>query len=48
MVGLFAKPLFEATAEQNKSLQSGAAICMGEMVDSATEPPHCGLSEAVP
>ncbi|KAF2598115.1 hypothetical protein F2Q68_00007979 [Brassica cretica] len=39
MVGLFIKPLFEAMVEQNKSLQSGAAICMGKMVDSATEPP---------
>ncbi|KAG2291119.1 hypothetical protein Bca52824_037788 [Brassica carinata] len=39
MVGLFIKPLFEAMLEQNKSLQSGAAIFMGKMVDSATEPP---------
>ncbi|KAJ0250345.1 TORTIFOLIA1-like protein 1 [Hirschfeldia incana] len=35
MVGLFAKPLFEAMGEQNRSLQSGAAVCMGRMVDSA-------------
>ncbi|XP_010500663.1 PREDICTED: microtubule-associated protein SPIRAL2-like [Camelina sativa] len=39
LVGLFAKPLFEAMAEQNKSLQSGAAICMGKMVDSVTDQP---------
>ncbi|KAG2310756.1 hypothetical protein Bca52824_022313 [Brassica carinata] len=31
MVGLFVKPLFEAMVEQNKSLQSGAAISMGKM-----------------
>lgn len=39
MVGLFVKPLFKAMVEQNKSLQSGVAICMGKMVDSAMEPP---------
>lgn len=48
MVGLFAKPLFEAMAEQNKSLQSGAAICMGKMVDSATEPPVAAFQKLCP
>lgn len=48
LVGLFAKPLFEAMAEQNKSLQSGAAICMGKMVDSATEPPVVAFQKLCP
>lgn len=48
LVGLFAKPLFEAMAEQNKSLQSGAAICMGKMVDSATEPPVAAFQKLCP
>ncbi|KAG7594787.1 Armadillo-type fold [Arabidopsis thaliana x Arabidopsis arenosa] len=48
LVGLFAKPLFEAMAEQNKSLQSGAAICMGKMIDSATEPPVAAFQKLCP
>ncbi|EOA39676.1 hypothetical protein CARUB_v10008317mg [Capsella rubella] len=48
LVGLFAKPLFEAMAEQNKSLQSGAAICMGKMVDSVTEPPVAAFQKLCP
>ncbi|CAA7048434.1 unnamed protein product [Microthlaspi erraticum] len=48
LVGLFAKPLFEAMAEQNKSLQSGAAICMGKMVDSPTEPPVAAFQKLCP
>ncbi|CAH8360276.1 unnamed protein product [Eruca vesicaria subsp. sativa] len=48
MVGLFAKPLFEAMSEQNRSLQSGAAICMGKMVDSATEPPVAAFQKLCP
>ncbi|EEF39420.1 conserved hypothetical protein [Ricinus communis] len=35
MVGLFVRPLFEAMGEQNKGVQSGAAVCMAKMVDSA-------------
>lgn len=51
MVGLFAKPLFEAMAEQNRSLQSGAAVCMGKMVDSAStasEPPVAAFQKLCP
>ncbi|CAN8288340.1 unnamed protein product [Cochlearia groenlandica] len=48
LVSLFAKPLFEAMAEQNKSLQSGAAICMGKMVDSATDPPLADFQKLCP
>ncbi|KAL6202334.1 hypothetical protein ACLB2K_026042 [Fragaria x ananassa] len=39
VVGLFVKPLFEAMGEQNKGVQSGAALCMAKVVDSASEPP---------
>ncbi|KAJ8763682.1 hypothetical protein K2173_003154 [Erythroxylum novogranatense] len=35
MVGLFVRPLFEAMGEQNKVVQSGAAICMAKMVENA-------------
>ncbi|XP_065862339.1 microtubule-associated protein TORTIFOLIA1 [Euphorbia lathyris] len=35
MVGLFVRPLFEAMGEQNKGVQSGAAICMAKMVECA-------------
>ncbi|KAG6755432.1 hypothetical protein POTOM_041255 [Populus tomentosa] len=36
MVGLFVRPLFEAMGEQNKVVQSGAAICMEKMVECAS------------
>jgi hypothetical protein len=39
VVGLFVKPLFEAMGEQNKGVQSGAAMCMAKMVECAAEPP---------
>ncbi|XP_010545541.1 PREDICTED: microtubule-associated protein SPIRAL2-like [Tarenaya hassleriana] len=48
LVGLFAKPLFEAMAEQNKSLQAGAAICMAKMVESAAEPPVPAFQKLCP
>ena len=48
MVGLFVKPLFEAMVEQNKSLQSGAAIILGKMVNSATEPPVVAFQKLCP
>ncbi|VVB00771.1 unnamed protein product [Arabis nemorensis] len=48
LVGIFAKPLFEAMVEQNKSLQSGAAICMGKMIDSALEPPVAAFQKLCP
>ncbi|KAJ4827345.1 hypothetical protein Tsubulata_003301 [Turnera subulata] len=37
MVGLFVKPLFEAMGEQNKTVQSGAAMCMARMVECAAD-----------
>lgn len=39
VVALFVKPLFEAMGEQNKGVQSGAAICMAKMVECASDPP---------
>lgn len=39
VVSLFVKPLFEAMGEQNKGVQSGAAMCMARMVESAPDPP---------
>ncbi|XP_037497157.1 microtubule-associated protein TORTIFOLIA1 isoform X2 [Jatropha curcas] len=36
LVGLFVKPLFEAMGEQNKGVQSGAAMCMAKMVECAS------------
>lgn len=38
-MGLFVRPLFEAMGEQNKGVQSGAAMCMAKMVECAAEPP---------
>lgn len=38
-------------AEQNRSLQSGAAVCMGKMVDSASaasEPPVAAFQKLCP
>ncbi|KAJ9153748.1 hypothetical protein P3X46_027156 [Hevea brasiliensis] len=35
MMGLFVRPLFEAMGEQNKGVQSGAAMCMAKMVECA-------------
>lgn len=48
VVGLFVKPLFEAMMEQNKGVQSGAAMCMGKMVDSASDPPVGAFQKLCP
>ncbi|CAN8273736.1 unnamed protein product [Cochlearia groenlandica] len=47
-VGLFVKPLFEAMGEQNKVVQSGAAICMARMVESAATPPVSSFQKLCP
>ncbi|XP_010448180.1 PREDICTED: microtubule-associated protein TORTIFOLIA1-like [Camelina sativa] len=47
-VGLFVKPLFEAMGEQNKVVQSGAAICMARMVESAASPPITSFQKLCP
>ncbi|KAK9072279.1 hypothetical protein SSX86_008712 [Deinandra increscens subsp. villosa] len=39
LVSLFVKPLFEAMNGQDKGVQSGAAMCMGRMVEMASDPP---------
>ncbi|KAG8637048.1 microtubule-associated protein TORTIFOLIA1 isoform X2 [Manihot esculenta] len=37
VMGLFVRPLFEAMGEQNKGVQSGAAVCMAKMVECAAK-----------
>ncbi|PQM33678.1 microtubule-associated protein TORTIFOLIA1 isoform X2 [Prunus yedoensis var. nudiflora] len=48
IVGLFMKPLFEAMAEQNKGVQSGAALCMAKIVDCAADPPVSSFQKLCP
>ncbi|XVF03916.1 hypothetical protein REPUB_Repub05bG0034900 [Reevesia pubescens] len=48
VVGLFVKPLFEAMGEQNKGVQSGAAMCMAKMVESAAGPPLAAFQKLCP
>ena len=48
VVALFVKPLFEAMSEQNKSVQSGAAICMAKMVECASDPPITAFQKLCP
>ncbi|CAN7071908.1 unnamed protein product [Brassica oleracea var. botrytis] len=47
-VGLFVKPLFEAMGEQNKVVQSGAAMCMARMVESAATLPVASFQKLCP
>lgn len=47
-MGLFAKPLFEAMGDQNKLVQSGAAMCMAKMVDCAADPPVAAFHKMCP
>ncbi|XP_042493928.1 microtubule-associated protein TORTIFOLIA1-like [Macadamia integrifolia] len=48
VVSLFVKPLFEAMAEQNKTVQAGAAMCMARMIDSAADPPVAAFQKLCP
>ena len=48
VVGLFVRPLFEAMGEQNKVVQSGAAMCMAKMVECAAEPPVSAFQKLCP
>ncbi|XP_021892931.1 microtubule-associated protein TORTIFOLIA1-like [Carica papaya] len=48
LVGLFVKPLFEAMGEQNKGVQSGAAMCMAKMVECAADPPVVAFQKLCP
>ncbi|CAM8906270.1 unnamed protein product [Rhodiola kirilowii] len=48
VVGLFAKPLFEAMNEQNKGVQAGAALCMARMMECATDPPVSAFQKLCP
>ncbi|XP_022937095.1 microtubule-associated protein TORTIFOLIA1-like [Cucurbita moschata] len=48
VVALFVKPLFEAMGEQNKGVQSGAALCMAKMVECAASPPIMAFQKLCP
>lgn len=48
VVALFVKPLFEAMGEQNKGVQSGAAMCMAKMVECAASPPITAFQKLCP
>ncbi|KAL5737704.1 hypothetical protein ACOSP7_030465 [Xanthoceras sorbifolium] len=48
VVGLFVRPLFEAMMEQNRGVQSGAAMCMAKMVDCASDPPVPAFQKLCP
>ncbi|KAH9616467.1 hypothetical protein KSS87_003932 [Heliosperma pusillum] len=48
MVSLFVKPLFEAMGENNKGVQIGAAMCLGRVVDCATNPPISAFVKLCP
>ncbi|XP_022753151.1 microtubule-associated protein TORTIFOLIA1-like isoform X2 [Durio zibethinus] len=48
VVGLFVKPLFEAMGEQNKGVQSGAAMCIAKMVECAADPPLGAFQKLCP
>ncbi|XP_010545212.1 PREDICTED: microtubule-associated protein TORTIFOLIA1 isoform X1 [Tarenaya hassleriana] len=48
VVGLFVKPLFEAMGEQNKAVQSAAALCMAKMVESAADPQVAAFQKLCP
>nr|GEX08302.1 microtubule-associated protein TORTIFOLIA1-like [Tanacetum cinerariifolium] len=39
VVNLFTKPLFESLNDQNKGVQSGAAMCLAKMVEMAADNP---------
>ncbi|MCO5564593.1 hypothetical protein L7F22_018258 [Adiantum nelumboides] len=44
----FSKPLFDALSEQNKSVQTGAALCLARVIESAKSPPVSALSRLCP
>ncbi|XP_022940155.1 microtubule-associated protein TORTIFOLIA1-like isoform X2 [Cucurbita moschata] len=48
VVALFVKPLYEAMGEQNKVVQSGAALCMAKMVECAASPPITAFQKLCP
>ncbi|XP_068653049.1 TORTIFOLIA1-like protein 1 [Aristolochia californica] len=48
MISLFVKPLFEALNDQNKAVQSGAAMCLAKMVESSRDPPIAAFQKLCP
>lgn len=47
-VALFVRPLFEVMGEQNKAVQTGAAMCLARMVECAREPPVTAFQKLSP
>ncbi|CAN4097192.1 unnamed protein product [Withania somnifera] len=48
VVAMFVKPLSEAMNENNKTVQSGAALCMAKMVECALDPPVLAFQKLCP
>ncbi|KAF5728389.1 hypothetical protein HS088_TW21G00536 [Tripterygium wilfordii] len=48
VVGLFVRPLFETMGDQNKGVQSGAAMCIAKMVECAVDPPRQAFQKLCP
>ncbi|KAI5079644.1 hypothetical protein GOP47_0005710 [Adiantum capillus-veneris] len=44
----FSKPLLDALSEQNKSVQTGAAMCLARVIESARDPPLGAMSRLCP
>ena len=44
----FTKPLFDALSEQNKSVQTGAAMCLSRVIESAKPPPVGPMARLCP
>eukprot|EP00250_Pteridium_aquilinum_P002056 c12265_g1_i1 orf=1180-4047(-) len=44
----FSKPLFDALSEQNKSVQTGAAMSLARVIESAKDPPLGAMSRLCP
>jgi hypothetical protein len=44
----FTKPLFDALSEQNKSVQTGAAMCLARVIESAKPPPIGPMARLCP
>lgn len=48
VAGLFVKPLLEAMEDGSEAVQSGAAMCMAKMVESAAAPPLTAFQNICP
>eukprot|EP01018_Ginkgo_biloba_P010378 Gb_31366 [translate_table: standard] len=48
VVAVFVKPLFEALGEQNKSVQTGSAMCLAKVIENAKDPPLVAFQRLCP